>query len=144
MNKIIIIKNTVVGALGVIASLIASAFGGMTVAIQVLIIFMIVDYLSGLIVAGVFKKSRKTENGALESKASLKGLFKKVGMLVLVLLAAQLDRLIGQGSFVRDAVALALVVNEGMSITENLGLMGVPMPDKIKEALEILKGRVDK
>ncbi len=144
MGNLIVIKNMVVAILGVIGSVIASAFGGMGVALQVLIIFIIVDYITGLVVAGVFQKSGKTENGALESRAGWKGLCRKVFTLVLVIVAAQVDRLLpGQGSFVRDAVILTFVVNEGLSILENIGLMGVPMPDKLKNALEILKGKTE-
>ncbi len=144
MENLIAIKNTIVMVLGIVGSVIASAFGGFGVALQVLIIFIIVDYITGLVVAGVFQKSGKTENGALESRAGWKGLCKKVFTLVLVLVAAQVDRLIGQGSLVRDAVILTFVVNEGLSILENIGLMGVPMPEKLKNALEILKGKNDK
>jgi toxin secretion/phage lysis holin len=144
LENLIVIKNTVVMFLGVIGSVIASAFGGFGVALQVLIIFIIVDYITGLVVAGVFQRSGKSDNGALESRAGWKGLCRKVFTLVLVLVAAQVDRLIGQGTLVRDAVILTFVVNEGLSILENIGLMGVPMPDKLKNALEILKGKAEK
>ncbi len=143
MDKIITIKNIVVATAGLIGSAIASAFGGFGVALQVLVVFIVIDYLTGLVVAGVFKKSGKSEQGALESKAGWKGLVKKVFTLVLVLVAAQVDRLIGQGSLVRDAVILSFVVNEGLSILENVGLMGAPMPEKLKEALEMLKGKTE-
>lgn len=143
MDKNIAIKNIVVATVGIIGSAIASAFGGFGVALQVLVVFIVIDYLTGLVVAGVFKKSGKSEQGALESRAGWKGLVKKVYTLVLVLVAAQVDRLIGQGSLVRDAVILSFVVNEGLSILENVGLMGVPMPEKLKEALEMLKGKTE-
>lgn len=144
MGNLIVIKNTAVVIAGVVGSGIAAAFGGFGVALQVLIMFIIVDYITGLVVAGLFQKSGKTENGALESRAGWKGLCKKVFTLVLVIVAAQVDRLIGQGSFVRDAVILTFVVNEGLSILENIGLMGVPLPDRLKNALEILKSKTEK
>jgi toxin secretion/phage lysis holin len=138
------IKNTTVGIIGVIGSGIAAAFGGWDVALQVLIIFVISDYITGLVVAGVFQRSGKSETGALESKAGWKGLCRKVFTLIAVLIAAQMDRLISHGSLVRDSVVIALIANEGLSIIENIGLMGVSMPTKLKQALEILKNRDNK
>lgn len=142
MNKWEVVKNTVIGGLGIVGSAIATIWGGLQVGIQVLVIFIAIDYICGLIVAGIFKKSGKTENGALESRAGWKGLVKKVFTLVLVFVAYQIDRLaIGGGSFITDAVVIFFVANEGLSIVENTGLMGVPYPEAIKKALELLKSK---
>lgn len=142
MDNIVAAKNTVIAVFGVVGSAIATAFGGLSVGIQVLLIFITLDYISGLVVAGVFKKSGKTEKGALESRAGWKGLVKKVFTLALVLVAYQMDRLmIGGGTFVSDAVILFFIVNEGLSILENIGIMGVPLPPKLTNALEMLKGK---
>jgi toxin secretion/phage lysis holin len=125
---------TVIGATG---AFIANLFGGWDAGLTTLVIFMTIDYLTGLIVAGVFHKSKKTENGALSSKAGLQGIAKKIMMLLLVLVAVRLDILTGT-DYIRDAVIIALCGNELISIIENAGLMGVPIPQKLKEAIEVL------
>ena len=124
---------------GLAGSTIAAWFGGWDAALTTLIIFMGIDYLTGLLVAGVFKKSGKTKNGALESRAGFKGLVRKGAQLLVVLVACRLDLLIGGSTFIRDAVIIGFVTNETISIMENVGLMGIPMPKAIKKAIEILK-----
>lgn len=116
-------------------------FGGVDALIVTLSIFMTADYIMGLIVAGVFKKSPKTENGALETKAGLKGIIRKCAMLIIVMIVARLETLTGGGAFCRNTVIMFFIVNEALSILENAGLMGVKYPDSIKNALEILKKR---
>lgn len=128
--------------LGAIGSAIASAFGGWDAALSTLIIFMGIDYLTGLIVAGVFHKSSKTESGALESRAGWKGLCRKGVTLLIVLVACRLDLIINS-NFIRDAVVIAFVTNETISIIENAGLMGVPIPTVITKAIEVLKKKSD-
>lgn len=129
--------------IGMIGSFIASLFGGFDAALVTLIIFMTLDYISGIIVAGVFKNSRKTENGALESGAGWKGLCRKGMTLVIVLIAVRLDIVIGT-TYIRDAVCIAFIANETISIVENAGLMGVPIPAAITKAIEVLKDKTDK
>ena len=102
------------------------------------IIFMAIDYATGLIVAGVFKKSGKSEDGALESRAGWKGLCKKGMTLTIVLVAARLDMMIGS-NFIRDAIIIGYVVNEAISIIENAGLMGLPVGKPLMNAIDILK-----
>lgn len=125
---------------GVVGSLIASLFGGWDTALQCLILFMAIDYFSGLVVAGIFHRSPKTETGTLESRAGFKGLCRKAAILCLVLMAHYLDLVIG-ADFVRDAVCIGFIVNEGLSILENVGLMGVSYPDVIRRALDVLSKR---
>ena len=136
-------KESFIVAIGVIGGIIVSALGGWDIALQVLIIFMAIDYITGLILAGVFKKSKKTESGALDSGIGLKGLIKKGIMLLIVLIGAQLDALMGT-DFVRYAVIIAFLSNELVSILENCCLMGVPVPAILKKAIDILnkKGEV--
>ena len=107
---------------------------------QTLVGFMAADYITGVTVAAVFRRSTKTDGGALSSAAGLRGLFKKGGMLMLVYIACRLDMLIG-ANYIRDAAVIALVLNETVSIFENLGLMGVPIPAAFTIALEILKNK---
>lgn len=131
-------KEWICAAAGVVGGWIAALFGGFDAALVTLIIFMATDYISGIILAGVFHRSNKSENGALESKAGWKGLCRKGGTLLVVLVACRLDLIIGV-NYIRDAVVIAFVVNELISIIENLGLMGVPMPSAITKAIAVLK-----
>ncbi len=136
-------KNTICGLLGLIGGAVASAFGGWSAGLTTLLIFMAIDYLSGLIVAGVFHKSPKSEGGALESRAGWKGLVRKGMTLLIVLVGCRLDILIGV-TYIRDALVVAFCANELISITENAGLMGVPIPEALKEAIDLLKNSKEK
>lgn len=135
-------KETICTMIGVVGSGIAAFFGGWDAAIATLLIFMAVDYITGLIVAGVFHRSGKTESGALESGAGWQGLCRKGMSLLVVLVACRLDLMIGS-SFIRDGVVIAFVTNETISIVENAGLMGVPVPAPIMQAIEVLKKKSD-
>ena len=126
-----------------VGSTIASFFGGFDAALITLLIFMGVDYATGLIVAGVFHKSEKTENGALESRAGWKGLCRKGVSLLVVLVACRLDMIMGS-NFIRDATVIAFIANETISIIENAGLMGVPIPSVITKAIEVLKKKSER
>ena len=133
-------KGTICGTIGIIGSVVAGFFGGWDTGLITLIIFMAVDYVSGLIVAGVFKQSRKSENGALESKAGFKGLCRKGMTLLFVLVAYRLDLLIGT-DYIRDTVIIGFCTNELISIIENAGLMGLPLPKALTDAIEVLKSK---
>ena len=135
-------KAAVMGGAALIGGMISQAFGGWDAALITLLIFMAVDYVSGLIVAGVFQASDKSESGSLSSAACWQGLARKGMTLVIVLVAAQLDKVLGT-AFVRDAVVIAYIVNETISIIENAGLMGLPIPDVIMSAIEQLQGKKD-
>lgn len=130
---------TIVGTVG---SLMASFFGGWTESLTTLLIFMCIDYATGLIVAGVFHKSQKTESGALESRAGFKGLCRKGAILLFVLIGYRLDLAMGT-TYIRDAVCIAFIANELISIVENAGLMGIPIPAVITKGIDILKSKAD-
>ena len=131
-------ESVVFSVIGVVGSFIASLFGGWSSALTTLLIFMGIDWITGLIVAGVFKKSQKTETGALESRAGWKGLCRKGVTLLVVLVACRLDLTMGT-TIIRDAVVIAFVSNETISIIENAGLMGIPIPPIITKAIDILR-----
>ncbi|WP_099205661.1 phage holin family protein [Scatolibacter rhodanostii] len=135
----VIQENSVSTVIGIIGSTIAALFGGWDVALTTLIIFMAIDYISGLVVAKL-GKSLKSPNGGLDSRTGFKGLMRKGMILVMVLVAALLDKVIGT-SFVRDAVVIAYLANEAISITENAGLMGVPINPAITKSIDILKNK---
>lgn len=125
---------------GAIIAVITTLLGGWDESIITLLIFMAVDYLLGLITAFVFHKSTKTPTGAASSAVCFKGLVKKFVSLALVLIAYRLDIIIGV-SYIRDATCIALIINEGISIIENAGLCGIPIPQAIINAIDVLKER---
>ncbi len=136
-------KETICTILGVFGSFIAGLFGGWDASMITLLIFMGVDYITGLIVAAA-GKSRKSKSGHLSSLIGWKGLAKKCVVLLLVLVAARLDITLGT-SYIRDAVCIAFIANELLSILENAGLMGVPLPNVLTKAIDLLqsKGKED-
>ncbi len=142
MTKYDNMKNLICTCVGTVGAAIADLFGGWNASLTTLITFMIIDYVSGLVVAGIFKASTKTESGALESNAGWKGLFKKGMTLLIVLISYRLDIAIGT-NYIRDAVCIGFIANESISIIENAGLMGVPVPDAIVKAIDVLKNKSD-
>ncbi len=99
---------------------------------------MAVDYITGLLVAGVFKSSLKTNDGRLSSSAGLKGLIKKGMMLVIVLIAYRLD-LLANTNIVRNTVITAFITNEVISINENAVLMGIDVPKYFTDLISKMK-----
>ena len=130
-------KETICTIVGVVGSFIAGLFGGWDASIRALMLFMAIDFLTGLILAGVFRKSPKTASGGLQSKIGWKGVSRKCVTLLLVLILGT--------TYIRDAVCIAFTVNELISIFENAGLTGIPMPAALKKAIDLLqsKGKED-
>ena len=143
MNNVIAIKNSVLAGLSVAGTLIANALGGWDAALMLLVGMMAADYITGLLVAAFWQNSNKSETGALDSKAGFKGLCKKGVILLVVWIGALLDGALGV-DYVRTAVVLFFVGNEGLSLIENLGLMGMPYPPAMKKALEALREKGEK
>ena len=137
------LKGIFCGAVGVAGGIIINLLGGWDNALAALFICIIMDYLTGLAVAGVFKKSPKTKNGALESRVGLKGLTRKIVMLFFVGVAHTLDILIGT-DYIRYTVIIGFICNEVISLIENAGLMGVPIPKVLTKAIDVLKNEEDK
>ena len=135
--------NVLYSIVGAVGGFVAMVFGGWSDALITLIVFMALDYVTGLIVAGIFKRSKKSENGALESRAGFKGLCRKGVALMIVLVAVRLD-IIMHTTYIKDAVIIAFVANESISIIENAGLMGVPIHGVIAKAIDVLKKESDK
>lgn len=132
-------KETFCLMIGAIGAGIAPLFGGWDSALVTLIIFMGVDFATGLITGAMGK------SGKLSSKAGWYGLVKKCSILMLIIVAVRLDILIGT-NYVRDAVCIGFCVNELLSIVENTSLMGIPYPPALKNAIEVLQkqtGRKD-
>lgn len=134
--------SLICGIIGAVGSAIAQSLGGWDASIITLVTFMGIDYLTGLICAAVFHKSVKSADGKLESRASFKGLCRKGMILLLVLVGARLDLLIG-ANYIRDGICIAFIANETISITENAIIMGIPVPDLIMQAIGMLKRKGD-
>lgn len=128
----------VCGTAGISGAILTTLFGGWNSAMTTLVIFMGIDYLTGIICAVVFKKSKKSDTGGLESGAAWKGLCKKCVTLLLVLMAYRLDLEAGT-TFIKDAVCIAFITSEGISILENAILMGLIVPKPLRDALDMLK-----
>ena len=131
-------KNVIITVIGVIGSFISQQLGGWTAGMTTLCIFMMLDYITGILVAGVFKNSDKTEDGGLESKAGYKGLIRKFAVLILVLVGCRLDIILNT-NYIRDCIVITFIANECISLIENIGLMGVPLPGALTNAISILK-----
>ncbi len=132
------VKNTVFGVVSVIGSAAAQALGGWDKGLKVLVCFMVLDYVTGWLVAAIWHKSGKSDSGALSSEAGFRGLVKKGVVLGLLWMAAMLDHVTGS-EFVRDTVCFFFIANEGLSVLENTAVMGVPYPAIIKKTLDAVK-----
>ena len=139
MENMKIYTLSILGAIGGITS---NLLGGWNTAMQTLLVLMAIDYISGLGL-GVMGLSNKSESGLLNSNAGFKGLIKKGFVLLMVIVATQLDNLTGT-KFIRDGAVIAFCLNEIISIIENIGIAGVPIPGQIKKGIELLKEKEDK
>ena len=135
-------RTLISSLVGLLGAAMTTLLGGWSQGMATLVIFMSVDYISGLIVAGVFKNSNKSETGALESRAGFKGLCRKCLIFLFVIIAYRLDLMLST-TYIQDAVIIGFCANELVSIIENAGLMGVPLPDVIVKAVDLLAKRGD-
>ena len=135
-------KNAICITAGMVGSFIASIYGGWTAAMTTLCIFMGLDLLSGWVLAGVFHHSPKSADGALDSKANFKGLVRKGMIMAIVLVGNRLDVTIGT-TYIKDCVCIAFIANELLSLVENAGLMGIPIPAVIANAVDLLKQKAE-
>ena len=137
------VKIAICGGIGVVGSIIAEVFGGWDAAMITLVTLMIIDYIMGILVAAVWHNSPKSESGTLESRAGWKGLCRKGVVLLIVLVAARLDIVLGTSNIVRNAAIIGYSANELISIVENAGLMGVPIPSIIQKAIDVLQKKAE-
>ena len=134
------VKNMTLEAVSAGIAFVTKGLGGCDAAMRVLMTLMVADYLTGMLLAAVWKRSNKSETGALDSRAGFKGLCRKCMILLLIWIAVLLDNAFSS-SYVRMMVILFFVGNEGLSLLENMGLMGVPYPEFLERALEALKDK---
>ena len=136
------IKIFILSGVACVGAAIASLLGGWNGAMTTLVILMFIDYVTGIIVAGVFHNSPKCSGGALSSAVGFKGICRKFVILLIVVVACRVDMLLDT-NIIRDATCIGFCANELLSITENAGLMGIPLPRKLVDAIEILRGEDD-
>ena len=139
MEKFKLLFITVFGAIG---GFIAQLFGGWSNDMTTLLVFMGIDIVMGLMIAAIWQNSKKSLTGALNSVTMWKGLCRKGGSLLIVLVACRLDISLGT-NYIRQAVIIALIVNESISIIENARDMGIPIPKVIIKAIDVLKQKED-
>ena len=131
-------KTTILTAVGAFGAALVGEWDG---AIITLLLFMAADWITGLTVAGVFKKSPKSETGSLESRVGLKGLCRKGAMLLIVIIAYRLDIMAGLNGILRTGAIITLVCNEALSVLENVNLMGVKYPAIVDRVIRQLLGK---
>ena len=140
-NNAIVLKNTALLVMATFGGAVAQLFGGWDALLKALIVCMAVDYITGVIVAAL-GRSKKSESGHISSHAAVIGIIKKAVILLIVLVAATLETATGT-EFIRDTVIIFFLGSEGISIVENAGLLGVPMPAVLKKWFEVLRDRGD-
>lgn len=128
-SEIYKVSSTALGAV------IGYLYGGWSVLLGVLLAFVLIDYATGMMAAFV--------EGNLKSEVGFKRIPKKIMIFVLVAVAHLVDRAIGTNDLFRDATIFFYLANELLSITENAGRIGLPVPERLTQAVEVLKGKVD-
>ena len=127
---------------GVLSTFVIHYLGGWDFALQTLVMFIVIDYITGMYIAGVLHKSPKTQTGGLSSEKGFHGIVKKIMLLVFVAIMYRLDLFFGI-DYLRNGTIVAYCVNELISIIENAGLMGVAVPDIVRKGIDLLNREVD-
>ena len=133
-------KETICTVAGLVGGFIATLLGGWDSALSTLVIFMGIDFVTGVVTAAM-GKSKHSDSGLLNSKAGWVGLAKKFCILLMVVVGVRIDILLGT-NYIRDAVCISFCLNELLSIVENMSLMGVPFPPAMKKAIDVLQTKV--
>lgn len=133
-------KETICMIAGVVGGVITTLLGGWNSALATLVVFMGIDFVTGIVTAAM-GKSKHSESGTLNSTAGWVGLAKKFCILLMVVVGVRIDILIGT-NYIRDTVCISFCLNELLSIVENTTLMGIPYPPVIKKAIDVLQTKV--
>ena len=112
--------------------------GGFDLFLEALLVCMVIDYLMGLTVAGIYKRSDKTDTGGLNSFVGWMGISKKITSLLFIIIAVELQKVSGLVG-IREGVIIVLITNEVISIIENAGIMGIPVPEQLTQVIDVLK-----
>lgn len=124
-------KNFINFVTGTLATMLVYFLGGWDIALKILLTVVVIDYITGVLKA-IYERDLNSTIGA-------KGIIKKVGYFMVVAVAVILDRITGETGAIRTLVIYFFVANEGISILENWGGMGLPLPQKLIDTLEQLK-----
>lgn len=135
------LKSIVSIVTGTIGSLLINLIGKPTDDLIILIVLMIIDLIVGFLVSAIWQKSSKTDSGKLSSIVMFKGIIKKFFTLVIVVIAYQLDILLAV-NVIRHIVIIAFIVEEILSIIENIAITGIKIPTIITRALDVLERSV--
>lgn len=135
------LKSIVSIVTGTIGSLLINLIGKPTDDLIILIVLMIIDLIVGFLISAIWQKSSKTDSGKLSSSVMFKGIIKKFFTLVIVVIAYQLDILLAM-NVIRHIVIIAFIVEEVLSITENIAITGIKIPVVITKALDVLEKEV--
>lgn len=135
------LKSIVSIVMGTIGSLLINLIGKPTDDLIILIVLMIIDLIVGFLISAIWQKSSKTDSGKLSSSVMFKGIIKKFFTLVIVVIAYQLDILLAMNA-IRHIVIIAFIVEEVLSITENIAITGIKIPTVITKALDVLEKEV--
>ena len=135
------LKNIVSIITGAIGSLLINLIGKPTDDLIILLVLMIIDLIVGFIISAIWQKSTKTDSGKLSSRVMFKGIVKKFFTLIIVVIAFQLDKLLVL-NVIRHIVIIAFIVEEILSITENIAITGIKIPTIITKALDVLEKEV--
>lgn len=129
MNWEVLYKSVSTG----IGALVGWLYGGWSPLLQILLAFVVFDYISGLLASGI--------EGKLSSKVGFTGILKKIMIFIMVSVGHLVDKSVGQGQLVSDTIVFFYLGNELLSILENVGRTGLPVPEQVKNAVDILKGK---
>ena len=135
------LKNIVSIITGAIGSLLINLIGKPTDDLIILLVLMTIDLIVGFLISAIWQKSTKTDSGKLSSGVMFKGIVKKFFTLVIVVIAFQLDKLVAM-NMIRHIVIIAFIVEEVLSITENIAITGIKIPTIITKALDVLEKEV--
>lgn len=130
-------KDVFGGIAGVFGAFLSQYLGGYDMLLSTLLLFMVFDYVTGLYIAGVLHKSPKTETGRLSSSKGYHGIVKKLLVLMFVAMMYRLDMLFNV-TYLRSGTIIAFLFQESISIIENAGLMGVKVPEVVKNGIDLL------
>lgn len=135
-------KERLSAAVGILFVAISWCMGGLDTPVFALVICMGVDYLTGLIVAGVFHASPKSAGGGLDSRVGWRGLARKFVTLLIIVVANLADILL-EVQCIRDAAIIGFCANECISVLENAGNMGIRIPKVLASALDVMRAKAD-
>lgn len=127
--------NKIKAVLSILGGIVGYLFGGLDALLEVFLVILLVDTVTGM--------TKSYYNGTYRSKKFRQGLWQKIGYMFAIILAVQLDKVVGNTGTLRTALLFCFIANESTSIVENLGEMGVPIPPVVSQCIAILKDKSD-